>query len=151
MMDRADVLSLEVGGEHASLRGALVAMGRDVAPPERLRPVEQQPASSPGDALAGGPARGAEPEPLDPGGARRPDPSARPAVEPLEPEPPPPAVSEWVTVELPKDETLVHIARRHLGDGNRFLEIMKWNGLSEAAARRLRPGHPIRIKRSELR
>ena len=37
------------------------------------------------------------------------------------------------------------------GDGNRFHEIMKWNGLSEAAARRLRPGHPIRIKRSELR
>lgn len=151
MMDRADVLSLEVGGEYASLRGALVAMGRDVAPPKRLRPVEQQPASSPGDALAGGSARGAEPEPLGPGSARRLDPPAQPAVEPLEPEPPPPAVSEWVTVELPNKETVVDIARRHLGDGNRFHEIMKWNGLSEAAARKLRPGHPIRIKRSELR
>jgi nucleoid-associated protein YgaU len=143
-VDRADVLSLEVGGEQASLRAALLALGREVAPPVRLRPAPQ--VEHDDRPAAAGPAGELVEESAPTEVAPQPEPQPTPQEEA-----PAPVESEWVTVTLPKDETLFHIARRHLGDANRYREIMEWNGLTEAAARRLRPGHEIRIKRSELR
>lgn len=135
-----DVLVLEVGGQEASLREVLQALGRDVGPGHRLRPVEEQP----------------EPRPVDPSRQKLPvqeeerrDPQPEPP--PPQPEPEPEPESEWVTVELPKGETLIHVARRHLGNGTRWGEIVEWNGFTAAQLKRLRIGHPIKLKRSELK
>ena len=138
-----DVLVLEVGGEQASLREALRAMGRQVGPPRQLRPVE---ASS---------------EPADVRASAGPAPSASVAVEAApagvraeEPSPPSPAAvtSEWVIVELEeRDRHLGDVARRHLGSERRYLDIMRWNSIDDAQAKRLRPGHRLKLKRSELR
>lgn len=62
-----------------------------------------------------------------------------------------PPESKWVIVKLPRNETLIHLSRRYLGDGRRFGEIMKWNGWSEPDTRRLSDGQDVKIKRSEMR
>ena len=54
---------------------------------------------------------------------------------------------EWVGEE----ETLTHVARRCLGVGHRFHEILTWNGFSERDTRRMAVGTAIKIKRSEMR
>jgi len=137
------MLVLEVGGEQASLREALRAMGRQVGPPRQLNPVK---ASS---------------EPADVRGFAESAPSASVAVEVApagarvdEPSPPSSAAvtSEWVIVELEeRDRHLGDVARRHLGSERRYLDIMRWNNIDDAQAKRLRPGHRLKLKRSELR
>ena len=62
-----------------------------------------------------------------------------------------PPADVWAIVKLPEGETLIHVARRHLGDGRRFAEVMNWNGWSESDARRLPTGQEIRLKRAEMR
>ncbi|HEB53251.1 MAG TPA: hypothetical protein ENI87_08365 [bacterium] len=114
---------LELGGEQPSLRAQLVAMGRTVAAPRPAAPPSDAPPLDVPDPLPG-------PEP-------RPEPQ-------LEPQ------SEWVLVELPPGETLIHLARRHLGDGRRFVDLLRWNGWTEQDARRLPEGQAVRVKRAEL-
>lgn len=121
------VLVLELGGNHASLRGALEQLGVSLHPPQELLP----------------PPQAAPPEPDD----RRPDPG--PQQDGTEQPPPaPPPVSptpEFFVVKLGKNERVIHLARRHLGDGNRFGEILALNGWTETDARRLQEGTPVKI------
>ena len=143
-----DVLVLEVGGDQASLRAALVALGRTVGEGHRLNP---QPAVAVG-ADQPDPNHLYQGQPL-PDPDVRPEPLPRPAPQPEDKPivPDDPAVSPWVLVPLQKDETLIHIARRCLGDGRRFLEVMEWNGWSDQDTRHLRTGIDVKIKRSEMR
>ena len=133
-----DLLVLELGGQQASLRESLRAMGRPVAPPRRLRPESAQPAAG-----------SARPAPVD-------TPAERPAQvnAPVVADPPaaaPPALSEWVWDELRVDETLGHAAYRLLGSSRRYREIMEWNGIREGEERRLRVGFRFKLKRTELK
>lgn len=151
----ANVLVLEVGGEQPSLRAALTALGRDVGPMHQLVPAAADAGyDGVGDRHSGDLA----PYPFEGGtggGGEGPGPDRDgPQPYPVDPEPQPtpqPAPSEWVTVPLPEGETLIHVARRHLGDGRRFHELMKWNGWTDDDARRLKSNQPVKIKRSEMR
>ena len=133
-----DRLVLEVGGEHGSLRAALRAAGVEVAP-DRERPRTQPDPAAPGDA-------GTEPPPTAEDPAHDP---ARPG-EPTPPAGPARAASEpdHVVVTLARGQTLIHLARQHLGDGNRFREILALNGWSEPDSRRLQAGQRVRIPRA---
>jgi len=115
------VLVLEVGGEQSSLRQALVAAGVDVAPAVRR-----------------------EATPIDAGA------SAPPAESPAEspppgPQPEPGVAADHVVVELGRGETLMQLAKKHLGSSNRYHEILERNGWTEADARRLRPGQLVKV------
>ncbi|MCK5945419.1 MAG: LysM peptidoglycan-binding domain-containing protein, partial [Planctomycetes bacterium] len=148
-------LVLEVGGAQPSLRAALVALGREVDAPIRLRPGGGEPVPEgvrdlvvdpDADRLTEG-RRDERERRVDDDQAERDPREDGPAVD----DPAPAPGSQWVTVELPKGETLFHIARRYLGNANRYREIMEWNGMTEREASRLQIGHPIRLKRAEMR
>lgn len=135
------VLVIEVGGENASLRASLVARGIAVEPPRSL--------ATP-DAGAGQPTYGGAIEPpsapID--APRDPEqPATRPDAPALDGPPvsPQPAAPRFTTVTLGKGETLIHLAKRHLGDGRRFSELLELNGWSDADARRLRAGQAVKI------
>jgi nucleoid-associated protein YgaU len=115
-----DRLVLEVGGSQHSLRAALLAAG-----------VRVEPAKGEGGD----------------GGERTGDARSEGLPEPVQPDepPPPPAAPAWFEVVLADGQTPIHLARKHLGDGNRFREILALNGWSEDDARRLRPGQKVRI------
>ncbi|MFK7742677.1 MAG: hypothetical protein AB8H80_20360 [Planctomycetota bacterium] len=173
-------LVLVVGGGAPSLRTALTGLGREVEPARRLRPQSlPPPAPAPGSPFfrGGGQEPPAAPESLPRAGQEVPDqaqtsPGAPTASGPTStgssangqtangqtangPDPggaEDPAVdAEWLVVPLPEGETLMHVSRRHLGDGRRFFEILKWNGWSEREARSLPAGQPVRIRRSAMR
>ncbi|MEC9047520.1 MAG: hypothetical protein VYA51_05860 [Planctomycetota bacterium] len=133
-----DALVLEVGGQQSSLRESLRSMGKEVAPPRRLRPAAPAPQVEP--------ARQARPAAPPSEDAADVDP---PAQAPPQPNP---AESEWVVVELlEEDRNLGDVAKRHLGSSRRYLDIQRWNGIDDAQARRLRAGYKLKLKRSELR
>ncbi len=48
-------------------------------------------------------------------------------------------------VELSRGETLIHLAKKYLGDGNRFRDILTANGWTEQDARRLPAGQLVRV------
>lgn len=116
-----DTLVLELGGAQGSLRQALVAAG--VAAP----------AAPPGAPTV--------PPPADPAPRRDGGPEAVPAVAPA----PPPAQPDHIVVELGRGETLIHLAKKYLGDGNRFREILAANGWTERDARRLPAGQAVKV------
>lgn len=113
-------LVLELGGSSPSLRESLRAAGVVLEMPvePEVRPI---PAPDPRDLPREDPPR-ADPEP--------------------QPPTPPPAYRE---VELRKNETLIHLAQRHLGNGRRYRQIMTLNGWSDADTRRLREGTMVKI------
>jgi nucleoid-associated protein YgaU len=122
-------LVLELGGPHASLRDTLLACGIVIEP-----------------ATAALSRRGPPPpqgSPVEPRTAPTPRPEPSPPSEPARRTEPPRATSRLVTLQ--PDENLVQLARRHLGDGNRYREILALNGWTEARARRLAPGTEVRI------
>lgn len=123
-------LRIELGGAQGSLREALSAAGVRVAAPKRVRaapPDAEQPAAEPTH----------EPAP-------RPSPSAsEPAPWPEAPTAPP--EPGFKTVVLERNQTLIHLAKIHLGNGNRFREILDANGWTEADARRLREGTKVKV------
>ena len=146
--DQPNTMVLEVGGSQPSLREALIAQGISVRPGRQL----SAPSKSGFADLEGtdGGQQGIVGRPSeDVGGVRSTE------ELPQEPEVSPdrvlPQESEWVVVVLREDETLTHVARRCLGNGHRFYEIMKWNGFSEQDTRRMAVGTAIKIKRSEMR
>jgi len=123
-----DVLVLEVGGEADSLRAALAAAGLPVGAPRQVSDAAE-PAAAP-----------------LPGVAPIAEPGPPPAIGPAEPPPPAPrAEPASRTVLLRRGQTLIHLAREHLGDGNRFREILALNGWTDADARRLPEGTFVRI------
>ncbi len=120
-------LVLEVGGEQTSLREALRAAGVRL-PSHGPDPAERRDDAEPrDDAAREGPAPRGEAPPVSP------------------PEPPP---EPWFVVALAERQTLIHLARKHLGDGNRFREILALNGWSEADSRRLPVGQQVKIPRT---
>lgn len=65
-----------------------------------------------------------------------------------QPEPPPPE-PDYFTVELKQGQTIGALAKEHLGTSRRYQEILDLNHLTEAAARKLRPGAKIRIPKQQ--
>ena len=145
-----DELVLLVGGDQPSLRAALVARGLQPAPPRVLTPLPVEPVGR--GPVAGG-VRGTDDEiQREPVGDEfGPQQTGEPQQTggPQQPRAQTPD-DEWVIVPLPKGETLIHVARRHLGDGRRFIDLMKWNGWSDEDTRRLSADTPVRIRRSEM-
>lgn len=140
---------LELGGAHGSLRGALQTAGVEPAAPRRVSAVTSD---ARGDESPGAQAGGAEPE------RPSPTPVAEPGAAPAASSegPPPsrvdaPAEPDFVVVTLGERQTLIHLARKHLGDANRFREILTLNGWSEADSRRLAAGQKVKIPRSGSR
>lgn len=132
-------LLLEVGGGHGSLRGSLQAAGIEVGPPQRLRSVPPEPQVTPGPA-----------EPIL-GAIGGPDDAPPAMADGLETPPPPrnelkPTV-DYIVVTLGPRQNLIQLAKKHLGNGNRFHDIMALNGWSEADTRRLQPGQKVKIPR----
>lgn len=124
---------LELGGEQASLRGALAKAGIQPAPPIALID-EPAPAPSP------------SPEDRDRNQPTpSPSPEQQPAPAPDDAPPKPADEPAYTTVTLGQGQTLIHLARKHLGDGNRFREILALNGWSEDESRRLKPGTKVKI------
>lgn len=125
------VLVLEVGGEQPSLREALVAHGVTVAPFILLRR----------EGSAAVPAREETP-------SERGEPSPGPESRTRPVAPPPEPAESFVVVKLARGQTLIHLAKKHLGDGNRFRDILALNGWTEADARRLRENQDVKIPRA---
>ena len=129
------LMVLEVGGDHPSLRRDLQKAGLAVPAPIDLAPA---PVSVP-------PAD--DPRTAPPSGAAPPTPTPAPAPAPTRSEPEP-APADYTTVTLGEGQTLIHLARKHLGDGNRFRDILALNGWSEAESRRLKPGTKVKIPKA---
>lgn len=109
-------LVIEVGGGHGSLAASLQALGVPLVEPEPLPELE--------------PERVVEPPLADPEVA--PEPRGDPAP-------------QWFEVRLGARETLMDLAKVHLGSGLRFKEILELNGWTDRDARRLRIGQVVRI------
>jgi len=133
-------LVLELGGNQPSLRKALERAGLAVPPPVDLSPAVTAPAPATGDADAPKPTpplrRGSEEAPK----SSTPTPAPTPA--------PAPAEQAFTTVVLAEGQTLIHLARKHLGDGNRFRDILELNGWTEVESRRLKPGTKVKIPKA---
>jgi len=134
--DTEGQLVLELGGPHGSLRQALQTAGVALGPAMRL----QEPADP---VEAGGRAQ------KEPGSGDA-DATADPPQPPPKTEPTPePDADPYVVVTLAERQTLIHLARKYLGDANRFREILTLNGWSEADSRRLLPGQRVKIPRPD--
>jgi nucleoid-associated protein YgaU len=140
-------LVLELGGGAPSLRDALRAAGVEV----QRAPAVVDASATTGDTTTSPPAEGAGEQPVAPpttppapdanADAREGDDArATPA--------PPPAAESWIVVTLAEGQTPIHLARKHLGDGNRFREILALNGWTEQDARRLRPGQSVKVPKA---
>lgn len=123
-------LRLEVGGMQGSLREALSAAGVVMAPAKHVRAVEPEPDPSGEPSPMPTPATAHEPTPPVPA------PAVSPPAEPAE---------RFRIVVLGRGQTLIHLAKIHLGNGNRFREILAANGWTEAQARRLPEGTKVRV------
>ena len=134
-------LILQVGGGESSIRAALAAAGVTIGPPQRLRSPEVEPDPVPVPVPA--PSHG---DPSHENPAPRPNdgPVEPPKVDPVPPKPHVPQPT-WKTVKLRRGQTLIHLAKEHLGNGNRFRDILQLNGWTEAQARRLSEGQEVKV------
>ncbi len=139
---RENELVLEVGGDSGSLRQALAARGIVIGPPQFVRSPDGVPdgVGTPEPSPSAPAPQPAVPEPAVP---QPTVPAPQPAVpQPAEVPPPGPA---YRVVELGRHQTLIQLAKQHLGDGNRFREILQLNGWTDSDARRLPTGQKVRI------
>ena len=121
-------LILEVGGEQASLREALAAAGVTMAPAQHVRDPDVRQEPAPESDVA--------------------QPVQQPTQEPVthsDVVPPPAVEPQFKTVLLKRGQTLIHLAKEHLGDGNRFRDLLECNGWTETDARRLAEGTKVRV------
>lgn len=126
-------LVLELGTGNRSLEASLRSAGVTLLPPQRIDDVkvEEPPAPKPPEAEA--------PKPQgDVGG------SGTSAKKPLE-QTPPPVDPAYLEVTLQPNQTLIDLARKHLGSGAKFTEILKANGWTEADAKKLKAGRKVKI------
>lgn len=137
-------LVLELGGEHGSLREALLAAGVVIEP----RPIEPRSVASMAEVLGESP-QSAVPPPApvvtpDPGPEESDPPRTDPPrTDPPQPDPPSPARPREVA--LSPGETVSHLARRHLGSVRRYTEILELNGWTERESRRLPAGTLVKL------
>ena len=129
-------LVLELGGEHRSLAASLRGLGVSLLPPRSLDDEFALDAQAPAQAED-------SPPPSPPAAADPPPPASEPAPAP----PPADASPQWFEVKLEPRQTLIDLARKHLGSANRFEEILRLNGWNEADARRLKAGQKVKIPR----
>jgi nucleoid-associated protein YgaU len=128
-------LVLEVGGGQPSLRRALERAGLVVPPPIELSQAAAEPPPPPRSAKPDEPA--AAPPAPPPGATPIPDAKPNALAEPAH-----------TVVTLAEGQTLIHLARKHLGDGNRFREILALNGWTEAESRRLKAGTKVKVPKA---
>ncbi len=153
----ADALVLELGGQHRLLSEALAAVAPGGA--RKPAPAAAQPSTgAPREATADRrpAASGADPAANRVPAESPPGPDSEPAqvpdydevgtpVESAAAEPPPAPIGPRREVSLDAGQTLFELARVHLGDGNRFHELLELNGWSEAQARRLPVGTVVQL------
>ena len=129
-------LVLELGTGNRSLEASLRSAGVTLLPPQRIDDV---PVEEPTPPVAS--RDPAKPE-GESGGA-----SAGAAVTtktPIE-QTPPPVDPGYLEVTLQPNQTLIDLARKHLGSGARFTEILKANGWTEADAKKLKAGRKVKV------
>jgi nucleoid-associated protein YgaU len=133
-------LVLEVGGGQPSLRQALERAGLPVPPRVDLATPVAAPSAPEGEPVPAG----------DASAARQQDGASPPAQPQPQPQQPPASASDTthVVVTLAEGQTLIHLARKHLGDGNRFREILALNGWTESESRRLKPGTKVKVPKA---
>ena len=145
---------LELGGTHGSLRGALQSAGVEPGAPRRVSVLPSPAGGEESPEPPGVPVGGDEPKSPSPSPSKAADVGAEVGAAPSLPAGPtpsrvePPSEPDYVVVTLGERQTLIHLARKHLGDANRFREILTLNGWSEADSRRLAPGQKVKIPRS---
>lgn len=118
---KPNTLLLELGGDSRSLREDLRAAGVVI-----LSSIPKTPPEVP---------QAAPPQP-----ERAPD-----EVPQQTPVPPPQPVQEVPSTTLREGETLIHVARRALGDGRRYRDLMQWNGWTDQQSRRLAIGTKVKL------
>lgn len=135
-------LVLEVGGPQASLRADLAAAGVSVDAPHLLKTPEERSQATERERSASG----------DVPTAGKPGPSTSSPVDDEAREPPvpftevaPPPSAAYFTVPLGEGRTLVHLAKKYLGNGNRYQELLELNGWSLEQAKRLKVTQLVKI------
>ena len=140
-------LVLELGGEHRSLATSLQARGVTLLPPHTLADAPADPqVDPPADSQAGpqtdpkGEAPSAPSPPSERGNGKK---------QAGDPAPAPGADQPYFEVVLQPRQTLIDLAKKHLGSGARFTEILQINGWTEADARRLKAGRKVKIPKAK--
>lgn len=128
-------LILQVGGDESSIRAALASAGVTIGPPQRLRSREFDPVPPVVPPVHDDPSP--TPDPTD---GSKDGPKEQPKDDPAPPKPP-----TFKIVKLRRGQTLIHLAKEHLGNGNRFRDLLLLNGWTEEQARRLSEGQPVKV------
>lgn len=122
-------LVLELGAGHRSFAASLRSLGVTLLPPKNFQEVQLvEP----------------EPNPVGPGSKQAEKETDKPPPKEL-PLLPPPVDPGFFEVTLQQNQTLIDLAKKYLGSGAKFTEILRANGFSEADAKRLKAGRKIKI------
>lgn len=145
-------LVLEVGGPQASLRAALASVGVVVEAPHLLRTAAERSRGTPVDAVGSGRDHGsATPAESDAKVSPSPEPGASPVggapggAGEEGPQVAAPPAAQFFTVPLGEGRTLVHLAKKYLGNGNRYQELLELNGWTLQQAKRLGATQLVKI------
>lgn len=138
---RDGLLVLELGGDQPSLRAELERRGVALAAPRSWRtvalPEDPVPAAVPVPV----------PLPMEAGGGADGNQASDAAPAPGPGVPTPAVEPAWFEVRLGRRETLMHLAKKHLGKATRFPELLTLNGWTDEQARRLVEGQIVKIPR----
>jgi nucleoid-associated protein YgaU len=140
-------LVLELGGEHRSLAAALQTRGVTLLPPRALADAPPDPQADPQVDPQAAPQAGPQavaqtdaPPAQGRGNGRK---------QAADPAPAPGADPDYFEVVLQPRQTLIDLAKKYLGSGARFTEILQINGWTEADARRLKAGRKVKIPKAK--
>jgi nucleoid-associated protein YgaU len=132
---------LELGGSNRSLAASLRALGVELLPARAAPEPQPQDGNQAGNESDGGvDGPGADGSSAPDAGERDPGTDREAAAGPA-----------WIEVRLASKQTLMDLAKEHLGTSRRFQEIMELNGWSDRDARRLKVGQVVRIPMAATR